>query len=151
MDKLKIMYKVTVTSLLASVSIIYGNQEKSVRKTETKEHETVQVTPLYWKGCELERDNGVIGDKMPCGLQVGYCYRWTPGDIEWTRRTSMLTRRQSHAMFSYQDRIYVMGGYTAGDLEDLSLGRNFLLPTMLSTLLPGALTFWEALLHRFLW
>lgn len=25
-------------------------------------------------------------------------------------------------MFSYKDKIYVMGGYTAGDLEDLSLG-----------------------------
>ena len=56
--------------------------------------------------------------------QVGYSYSWTPGDAEWTRKSAMLTRRQSHAMFSANNKIYVMGGYTAGDLEDLSLGRS---------------------------
>ena len=57
-------------------------------------------------------------------MQVGYCYCWTPGQNGWTQKANMLTRRQSHAMFTYDGKIYVMGGYTAGDLEDLSLGES---------------------------
>jgi len=56
-------------------------------------------------------------------IQIGYTYCWTPGDQVWTRKAPMLYRRQCHAMFTHQGNIYVIGGYTAGDLEDLSLGK----------------------------
>ncbi|XP_067936126.1 kelch-like protein 9 [Watersipora subatra] len=65
---------------------------------------------------------GGVTDNLSDPVPVNYCYRWTPGESEWTRKASMLTRRQSHAMFSANNKIYVMGGYTAGDLQDLSLG-----------------------------
>lgn len=76
--------------------------------------------------CVLDGTIYVTGgatDNLSDPVPVGYCYSWKPGNESWTRKASMLSRRQSHAMFSYNNKIYVMGGYTAGDLEDLSLGQ----------------------------
>ena len=63
---------------------------------------------------------GGISEDPEDTVPVNYLHVYHPDDKSWRPRAPMLTDRQGHAMVSYNNKLYVFGGYTAAGHDMMS-------------------------------